>query len=58
MIGRPPEDPILQIDNIQLATRHVNAMLIQRYFTIEQRPPPEAQNVFESLGFPLKNFST
>lgn len=50
IIGKQPKDPFLQIDNIRLAERHVNAMLIQLFFTVENTIPQEDQNVFESIG--------
>jgi len=50
MIGREPVDPTLQIDNLKLAQRHMNALFFQYYFTDVERPEAGNQNVFESLG--------
>jgi len=50
LIGRPPEDPTIQIDNLKLTQRHMNALFFQFYFTDIARPEPSNQNVFQSLG--------
>ena len=50
LIGRDPVDPTLQIDNLKLSQRHMNALFVQFYFTDVVRPAAANQNVFESLG--------
>ena len=57
LIGRSPEDPLLQIDNIKLAERHLNALFIQFYFVDVERPPQDATNVFQSLGLTEEFFN-
>lgn len=51
------EDPSLQIDNIRIAERHVNALFIQRYFTVIAPPDPDNESsVFESIGYSFDFF--
>ena len=50
IIGAPPTDPHIQIDNIRLSDRHINAMIFQIYFTDVVTVPQANQNVFESIG--------
>ena len=50
IIGAPPTDPHIQIDNIRLSDRHINAMVFQMYFTDVVTVPQTDQNVFESIG--------
>ena len=38
LIGRDPVDPTLQIDNLKLTQRHMNALFVQFYFTDVVRP--------------------
>lgn len=50
-------NPTLQIDNLRIASRHINALFIQKYFTIEAPPDPNDQaNVFESIGHTIEFF--
>lgn len=58
LIGRDPVDPTLQIDNLKLSQRHMNALFFQFYFTDVERPEPGNQNVFESLGVAGDFFDT
>jgi len=52
------EDPTLQIDNIRIAERHVNALFIQRYFTVKAPPDPDNESsVFESIGYSFDFFN-
>lgn len=49
MIGAPIAPPVLYVDNIRIAERHLNAALIQAFF--QRLPDPDVtKSVFESLG--------
>ena len=49
MIGGPSAPPVLYVENLRIAQRHLNAALIQEFF--QRLPDPDlTKSVFESLG--------
>jgi hypothetical protein len=53
LVAGPPADPSLTLNNAQIARRHVNAYLLQKYLEsrVDQLPPGvEGRKLFEVLG--------
>ncbi len=52
MIRGPVDDPVLSLDNAEIATRHITAFLLQRYHSVRlPEIDPESQpQLFEVLG--------